>query len=223
MACQGKIDPALQARYQREVGSWRYAGSAGRSLWWSDGKAAAWLNELAAAVRAEAPSFGLPPRPTDLFVVAHAAMSSGYGRSLATQLTHNTWGVKCGANWTGPVLRTGATEFDEDDREYPVTAEWRIWPSWREGVRSYLDLVTSAPRYAKAAAMLRAADQGYMAELGRAGWYTGAPARASSMWRAVQRKISPIIGTPLAPLQVDTGSVVAWALAGLAAALVAGF
>ena len=223
MACQGTIDPALQARYQRDVSSWRYAGSAGRALWWSDGEAARWLRELADAVRLEAPAYGLDPQVAALFIVAHAAMSSGYGRSLATQLTHNTWGVKCGSSWTGAVLRTGATEFDADDREYPITAEWRIYPSWRAGVRAYLDLVTKGARYSKAADMLREGSQFYMAELGRAGWYTGAPARASSMWRAVQRKISPIIGAAV-PASPGVGAgIVGWALAGLAAALVAGF
>lgn len=198
MANCGTIDPDRQAQYERAAALWSDTyggGDEGRRRWWDDGEAPRFLRELAAAVRRVAPDYGLPPSPTDLMIVGHAAYSSGWGRSVMTQLTHNAWGIKCGPSWTGPVLETASTEYDASTGGLrPDRARWRVFGSWDEAIRLYLDKVMHEDRYRGAAAALRAGSLDYMRELGRGGWYTQPPAKSDAIWRGAMKRAAPIIG-----------------------------
>jgi hypothetical protein len=182
-----RIDPAAQARLQALYKYDPYGGSEGRTRWKEDGKRAQWIVDFARSVRRVAPLYGLPPSPTDKFVTAHAAISTGYGRSRLVRVTRNAFGIKANnaASWPGPVVYSMTTEYKEGE-PYRTATLWRVYKG-DAAVRDHLRIVMTRSRYAKSADKLRRGSLDYMAQLGRDGWYTDTPEKIGSMWRGAMR------------------------------------
>lgn len=206
---KAKIDPETQRRYAELYKAFPYKGDAGRSKWKKDGKDVEFVRTIAAAVRRVAPEFGLKPDGTDAFVTAHAALSSGWGRSVATQMAKNTFGIKADPTWDGPVVETDAFEHkaDASNARYATRAAWRMYPSFDDNIRDHLRLVTQVKRYARAGEKLRALDLDYMAELGRGGWYTSHDGSVPRNWKAILKTVQGILGKP-APAAPSKGLLV---------------
>lgn len=92
-------------------------------------------------------STGIPPQ----FLVAHAALESGWGRSEIRKgdgsSSHNLFGIKAGKNWNGGSVDTATTEY-VDGQPRQVVESFRSYASYEESFRDYANLLRSNPRYA---------------------------------------------------------------------------
>jgi flagellar protein FlgJ len=119
--------------------------------------AAAWpprnREEFVQAIRpaatAAARELGVDPEA----VIAHAALETGWGRSMPTgadgQSSFNLFGIKAGSSWQGTVQASRTQEFT-GNRVQQVSADFRAYASPEHSVRDYVDLLKSSPRYAGA-------------------------------------------------------------------------
>ncbi|WP_371324737.1 flagellar assembly peptidoglycan hydrolase FlgJ [Dechloromonas sp. ZY10] len=91
-------------------------------------------------------STGIPPQ----FLVAHAALESGWGKSEPRQAngsnSHNLFGIKAGVSWTGGVAEAGTTEFVNGQAQQSVE-RFRAYSSYAEAFRDYAALLRNNPRY----------------------------------------------------------------------------
>jgi len=92
---------------------------------------------------------GIPPH----FIVAQAALESGWGKSEIQgadgSASHNLFGVKAGRGWTGPVVEAATTEFVNGTPQ-PAVERFRAYGSYAEAFTDYARLLKSQPRYAQA-------------------------------------------------------------------------
>jgi len=91
-------------------------------------------------------STGIPPQ----FLVAHAALESGWGkheiRRADGSSSHNLFGIKAGKRWDGNVVETSTTEY-VNGRAERETARFRAYDSYAEAFRDYANLLRDNPRY----------------------------------------------------------------------------
>ncbi|MBU3696417.1 flagellar assembly peptidoglycan hydrolase FlgJ [Dechloromonas sp.] len=91
-------------------------------------------------------STGISPQ----FVVAHAALESGWGRNEIRKAdgssSFNLFGIKAGKNWNGPVVEAATTEY-VDGQPRQVVERFRSYSSYEEGFRDYAALLRSNSRY----------------------------------------------------------------------------
>ena len=127
------------------------------------------------------------------FMVAQAAHESGWGRREIRNAdgspSHNLFGIKAGAGWTGPVAEITTTEYVHGEAQ-KVTAKFRAYASHDESFRDYARLMKESPRYAgvvaqAAQAVASAASARDFAQgLQRAGYATD-PAYADKLSRVI--------------------------------------
>lgn len=134
-----------------------------------------------AARGAEAES-GIPAN----FMVAQAAHESGWGkheiRNADGSSSHNLFGIKAGAGWTGKVAEVMTTEVI-DGQPRKVMAKFRAYASYDDSFKDYATLMKNNPRYAKVVAAGNSA-QGFAQGLQRAGYATD-PAYADKLTRVI--------------------------------------
>lgn len=91
-------------------------------------------------------STGIPPQ----FLVAHAALESGWGRSEIRKSdgssSYNLFGIKAGKNWTGATVNATTTEY-VDGQPQQTVERFRAYASYDEAFRDYASLLRSNPRY----------------------------------------------------------------------------
>jgi flagellar protein FlgJ len=141
-----------------------------------------------AARAAEAVS-GIPAA----FTVAQAAHESGWGqreiRNADGSPSHNLFGLKAGAGWSGPVAEITTTEWVGGEPQ-KVTAKFRAYASYADSFRDYARLMKESPRYAGAVAQAASAPasaasaQGFASALQRAGYATD-PSYADKLSRLI--------------------------------------
>ena len=89
---------------------------------------------------------GIPPQ----FLIAHAALESGWGRRNILHAdgspTYNLFGIKAGGSWQGKSAEITTTEYAEG---VPRTerARFRAYDSYAESFRDYAQLLRDNPRY----------------------------------------------------------------------------
>lgn len=107
------------------------------------------------------------------FLIAHAALESGWGRSEPRypdgRGSHNLFGIKAGANWTGPTVSATTTEYVGGNAERR-TERFRAYASYAEAFADYANLLRSQPRYAQVLGVQDAA--GFARGLQNAGYAT---------------------------------------------------
>ena len=120
------------------------------------------------------------------FMVGQAGHETGWGRSEIRNAdgsnSHNLFGIKAGAGWTGKVAEITTTEY-VDGEPRKMTAKFRAYGSFEESFRDYARLITESPRYAQARASTGSASA-YASELQRAGYATD-PSYANKLSRAI--------------------------------------
>lgn len=88
--------------------------------------------------------------PAD-FLVAHAALESGWGkheiRNTDGTRTFNLFGIKAGRKWSGPTVEASTTEFVNGQAQ-TVRAKFRVYASYAEAFEDYGRLLSSNPRFA---------------------------------------------------------------------------
>jgi flagellar protein FlgJ len=124
---------------------------------------------------------GIPPH----FLVAHAALESGWGRSEPRfadgRPSHNLFGIKAGSNWKGAVVEATTTEYVNGAAEQRVE-RFRAYGSYAEAFQDYAQLLAQSPRYA---AVVGSRDAASFAQgLQRAGYATD-PAYAAKLERII--------------------------------------
>ena len=85
------------------------------------------------------------------FVVAHAALESGWGKSQIRRPdgtpSYNLFGIKAGASWQGDVVAVPTTEY-VDGQAVKTVEKFRAYASYTEAFRDYANLIRHSPRYA---------------------------------------------------------------------------
>jgi flagellar protein FlgJ len=134
------------------------------------------------AARAAEAQSGIPAA----FMVAQAAHESGWGRheirNADGSSSHNLFGIKAGAGWTGQVAQVTTTEVI-DGQPRKVVAKFRAYASYGESFRDYAQLMKDNPRYAQVVAAGSSA-QRFAQGLQRAG-YASDPAYADKLTRVI--------------------------------------
>jgi flagellar protein FlgJ len=86
-------------------------------------------------------------------VVAHAALETGWGRSVPTgadgRPSFNMFGIKAGGSWRGASISSATQEF-QGGRMQQVSADFRSYESPGESLGDYVKLLQGSPRYAAA-------------------------------------------------------------------------
>jgi flagellar protein FlgJ len=120
------------------------------------------------------------------FMMGQAGHETGWGKSEIYMKdgsnSHNLFGIKAGAGWTGKVAEVTTTEYIGGKMQ-KVTAKFRAYDSYEDSFRDYAKLINDNPRYATARQNTGSA-VAYATELKRAGYATD-PAYASKLSRAI--------------------------------------
>jgi len=86
------------------------------------------------------------------FVIAHAALESGWGKHQITRpdgsASHNLFGIKAGRSWQGEVVEVPTTEYI-DGKRVQVVEKFRAYGSYGEAFRDYASLMRNNPRYSE--------------------------------------------------------------------------
>lgn len=91
-------------------------------------------------------STGIPPQ----FLVAHAALESGWGkrdiRRADGSPSYNLFGIKATKGWNGDSVDTLTTEYIGGEAQ-KVTERFRVYASYADAFRDYAALLRNSPRY----------------------------------------------------------------------------
>lgn len=143
--------------------------------------AAAFVQQHTEAARAAEARTGIPAA----FMLAQAAHESGWGRREILHAdgtpSHNLFGIKAGAGWTGPVAEVTTTEY-VDGQPRKLTATFRAYASHAESFADYARLMQTSPRYQ--AVRGASSPEGFAQGLQRAGYATD-PAYADKLTRVI--------------------------------------
>jgi flagellar protein FlgJ len=146
------------------------------------------------AAQSVAENHGIPVS----YLLGQAGHESGWGkaeiRHANGQPSHNLFGIKANANWTGPVAEVMTTEFI-DGAPRKMVARFRAYPSYEAAFEDYAKLVGGAPRYAQTMQSLHSA-HAFAHSLQRAGYATD-PQYANKLVRAIESvaRVQPSLDT----------------------------
>jgi flagellar protein FlgJ len=175
----GMTPPKLA--WQREADAASTASAAAKPTRIPEHGAAAFVSRHDGAAKAAERATGIPAH----FMLGQAAHESGWGakeiRHADGTPSHNLFGIKAGAGWTGAVAETTTTEF-VDGQARKVVAKFRAYGSYDEAFRDYAKLLSSSPRY-DAAEQAGSAEQ--FAQALQRGGYATDPAYADKLTRVI--------------------------------------
>ena len=170
------------------------AAPAGEPVAWPPPSREAFLATLWPHAVAAGQALGVDPAT----IVSHAALETGWGRSLPVQAngasSFNLFGIKAGGRWQGGAAAADTVEY-ERGQAVARTEHFRAYGSLAESVRDYARLIASSPRYA--AALDAGANAGaYAAALQRGGYATD-PAYVEKLERVAESVQSLLRGGAL--------------------------
>jgi flagellar protein FlgJ len=147
-----------------------------------DRTAAAFVAQHSATAQAVQARTGIPAT----FMIAQAGHETGWGQhgivgSDGTP-SNNLFGIKAGANWTGPTVDVPTTEY-RDGEPTKVVQRFRAYASTADSFADYARLIGTSPRYAAVKAATGDAQQ-FAQGLQKAGYATD-PAYAEKLGRAI--------------------------------------
>ena len=121
-----------------------------------------------------------------LYLVAQAALETGWGKSVMRQQdgssSHNLFGIKATSDWKGKVAEVTTTEYIGGVAR-KVTAKFRAYDSYADAFKDHARLLTQSPRYSQTVAKAETA-QGYAQGLQKAGYATD-PAYANKLTQVI--------------------------------------
>lgn len=110
-------------------------------------QARTFVERLGSDAEAVSRDTGIPVR----FLLGHAALESGWGRveirAADGTPSHNLFGIKAGAGWTGRTVDVQTTEYAGGVAQKKVET-FRAYDSYRDSLRDYANLLATSPRYA---------------------------------------------------------------------------
>ena len=120
------------------------------------------------------------------FMLGQAGHETGWGKFEIKHKdgasSHNLFGIKAGAGWTGKVAEVTTTEF-VDGVPQKKLARFRAYDSYADAFKDYARMISESPRYAKAKAQSGSA-QAFASGLQKAGYATD-PDYAAKLSRAI--------------------------------------
>lgn len=120
------------------------------------------------------------------FMIAQAAHETGWGKHQITNKdgssANNLFGIKAGANWSGPVAEVQTTEYI-NGKPQKVVAKFRAYANAEDSFRDYAALLTGNSRYSKMVANAGSAE-GFARGLQKAGYATD-PAYAEKLTKVI--------------------------------------
>ena len=123
------------------------------------------------------------------FMLGQAGHETGWGKfeikHKGGASSHNLFGIKAGAGWTGKVAEVTTTEF-VDGVATKKLAKFRAYDTYADAFKDYARLITESPRYAKANAVGQTGGsaQSFASGLQKAGYATD-PDYAAKLSRAI--------------------------------------
>jgi len=103
------------------------------------------------------------------FVVAQAALESGWGESGLAKRAKNLFGIKADSRWRGETLILQTKEFIRG-QWVVVPAKWRKYASWQESIDDHAAFLKQNPRYQPCFQCLKA--EAFAQALAKAGYAT---------------------------------------------------
>lgn len=174
IAAQTPQAAAVQAQPQEAPAAQPAAGSASERA--QGFVRSIWDHAVSAGER-----LGVPPA----FVVAQAALESGWGRAELRRAdgvqSYNLFNIKAGPSWNGPVVELPVTEY-ANGRVVTELAKFRAYGSYAEAFDDYVNLLRTSSRYAGVLGRSNAAD--FAGGLQQAGYATD-PAYAEKLVRII--------------------------------------
>jgi peptidoglycan hydrolase FlgJ len=144
--------------------------------------AAGFVQQHTEAAKAAEAATGIPAA----FMIAQSAHETGWGKKEIIgrdgSNSNNLFGIKAGANWTGPTVDVMTTEFI-GGRAQKVVQKFRAYASHAESFADYAQLMKNSPRYQNVVAA-GADAKGFAQGLQRAGYATD-PAYAEKLSRVI--------------------------------------
>jgi flagellar protein FlgJ len=145
------------------------------------------------AAKAAAEKLGVDPE----VVVAHAALETGWGRSVPMgtdgKPSFNLFGIKSGGHWTGNASFASTSEF-AGGRMQTTVASFRAYDSPEHSIQDYAGFLQSSPRYA--GALNTGSDVGAFARGLQQGGYATDPDYVSKL-TAVAARLKSRFGWPI--------------------------
>ena len=144
--------------------------------------AAGFVQQHSASAEAAAAQTGIPAQ----FMLAQAALETGWGKREIIgndgTASHNLFGIKAGANWTGPTVDVTTTEYI-GGRPQKLVQKFRAYASEAESFADYARMMKDSPRYANVVAS-GADAKGFAQGLQKAGYATD-PAYAEKLGKVI--------------------------------------
>jgi len=132
--------PALEQAH----GQWQMAAKGATTF----SSPAEFIQRLKPLAESTAAKIGLQP----LWLLAQAALESGWGRNIARfasgQSSHNLFGIKA-HGWDGASVKAATTEY-QNGKVIQKTARFRAYPSFAHSFADYLSFLQNNPRYQEA-------------------------------------------------------------------------
>ena len=126
-------------------------------------------------------TLGVPPQ----FLVAHAALESGWGKSEIRaangQQSYNLFGVKAGRSWSGPSVDVQTTEYVNGEAQ-SVREKFRVYSSYSEAFQDYAALLKNNTRFS---GVVGQQDGTQFARTLQQGGYATDPAYADKLGRII--------------------------------------
>lgn len=140
------------------------------------------VNQHSAAANEAERASGLPAG----FMLGQAGHETGWGKHEIKHKggasSHNLFGIKAGANWTGKVAEVTTTEYVHGVPQKQV-ARFRAYDSYADSFKDYARMISESPRYAKAREQTGSA-HAFASGLQKAGYATD-PDYAAKLSRAI--------------------------------------
>jgi flagellar protein FlgJ len=143
---------------------------------------ASFVNQHSAAANEAERASGLPAG----FMLGQAGHETGWGKHEIKHKggasSHNLFGIKAGASWTGKVAEVTTTEYVNGVPQKQV-ARFRAYDSYADSFKDYARMISESPRYAKAREQTGSA-HAFASGLQKAGYATD-PDYAAKLSRAI--------------------------------------
>lgn len=125
-----------------------------------------------------------------ILLTAHVALSTGWGKSADN---YRMAGIKATSEDQDYTVVSGFEMVN--GQRVDSMMKWRSYNTLLDGLQAVVGLL-KAPRYTEALRLLLAGDEGYFAEVGRAGWYTADPEGTAAEMKSRLKEIRRIMGLP---------------------------
>ena len=130
---------------------------------------------------------GIPAK----FMLGQAALESGWGKreikAMDGSTSHNVFGLKAGAGWTGRTVDAVTTEYS-NGVAYRKVEKFKAYDSYSDAFKDYAKLLTKNPRYQDVIANAKDASS-FAYGLQKAGYATD-PQYASKLSRIIKQTLS---------------------------------